>query len=191
MKLTVKIAALAAILAAAGVQAATPQGAAAAPQQLAWNGPADNDRGPPPGDDEGPGNHHFRGPGMHRGGMHGSPLMHELHRLNLSDAQSDAVDAIMVKHHAEQRDLFKRRRDLHRGFAALDPTATDYASQSSKLADQTGKLAHDEVLLRSRIAGEVIATLTPEQVQQLKADRAEHEARREQHRRGPAADDAG
>jgi Spy/CpxP family protein refolding chaperone len=193
MKLSLKriapAAALAAMLAAAGVQAATPQ--AAAPQPAADQGPADDGRGPPP-DHRGPWGHRFGGHGhMHRAGMLGSPLMHELRRLDLSDAQSDAVDAIMVKHHAEQRELFKRRRDLHRSFAKLDPTAKDYASQSGKLADQTGKVAHDEVVLRTKIAAELIATLTPEQVTQLKADRAERQARREQRRRAPPPDAAG
>src|SRR3546814_5311491 len=65
-----------------------------------------------------------------------------------------------------------------------------YRSASAKLADQAGEVAHDEVVLRSRIAAELIATLTPEQIQQLKTDRAEREARRAQRKRGPAADDA-
>src|SRR3546814_20986941 len=86
---------------------------------------------------------------------HGSPLMREIRRLQLSDAQDDAIDAVSVKHHAEQRELFKRRRDLHRGFAKLDPTAKDYRSASAKLADQAGEVAHDEVVLRSRIAAEL------------------------------------
>lgn len=190
MKLSLTIAALAAVLATAGVQAAGTQAAPANPQQAAYNGPGDDGRGPPSG-------HHdhqrrgFGGHGMHRDGMRGSPLMRELRRLNLSDAQGDAIDAIFVKHHAEQRDLFKRRRDLHRSFAKLDPTAKDYASVSSKLADQSGKVAHDEIVLRTKVAAELIATLTPEQVQQLKTDRAEREARRAQHKRGPAPDDAG
>src|SRR3546814_6139232 len=115
---------------------------------------------------------------MHRGYGHGSPRMREIRRLQLSDAQDDAIDAVSVKHHAEQRELFKRRRDLHRGFAKLDPTAKDYRSASAKLADQAGEVAHDEVVLRSRIAAELIATLTPEQIQQLKTDSAEREARR-------------
>ncbi|HET8881078.1 MAG TPA: Spy/CpxP family protein refolding chaperone [Solimonas sp.] len=196
MKLSLKriapAAALAAMLAAAGVQAATPQAAATTAQPAASQAPADDDRGPPPPDHRGPWGHRFGGHGhMHRAGMHGSPLMHELRRLDLSDAQSDAVDAIRVKHHAEQRELFKRRRDLRRSFAKLDPTAKDYASQSGKLADQTGKVAHDEVVLRTKIAAELIATLTPEQVTQLKADRAERQARREQRRRAPPPDAAG
>src|SRR3546814_11399057 len=101
--------------------------------------------------------------------------------MRISDWSSDvcssdlAIDAVSVKHHAEQRELFKRRRDLHRGFAKLDPTAKDYRSASAKLADQAGEVAHDEVVLRSRIAAELIATLTPEQIQQLKTDRAERE----------------
>lgn len=190
LKSIVPAAALAAALAAAGVQAAAPQGVAVAPQPAADQGPADG-RGPPT-DHRGPWGHRFGGHGhMHRAGMHGSPLMHELRRLDLSDAQSDAVDAIRVKHHAEQRELFKRRRDLRRSFAKLDPTAKDYASQSGKLADQTGKVAHDEVVLRTKIAAELIATLTPEQVTQLKADRAERQKRREQRRHAPPPDAAG
>lgn len=193
MKISLKTiapaAALAAVLAAGGVQAATPQGAATAAAPAASQGPADagHDRA----EHRGPRGHRFGHHGhMKRGGMHGNPLMHELRRLKLSDAQSDAVDAIKVKHHAEQRELFKRRRDLKRSFATLDPTAKDYASQSGKLADQTAKIAHDEVMLRTKIASELIATLTPQQVEQLKADRAERQARREQRRRAPAPDAA-
>lgn len=191
MKLSLTSAALAAVLATAGAQAAGPQPAPAPSQQVACNNPDDSHDLP-----YGHGLDHdmprFGGHGMSRhGGMHGSPLMREMHRLNLSDAQGDAIDAIFVKHHAEQRELFKRRRDLHRDFAKLDPAAKDYASVSSKLADQTGKVAHDEVVLRTRIAAELIATLTPEQVQQLKDDRAKREARRAEHKRGPAPADAG
>lgn len=189
MKLSLPIAAMAAILATAGVQAAGPLTAPANTHQVNYKSPGDDGRAPP----SHRGDHGHRGFGAHgmRGDMRGSPLMRELRRLNLSDAQDDAVDAIFVKHHAEQRDLFKRRRDLHRSFAKLDPTAKDYASVSSKLADQSGKVAHDEVVLRTKVAAELIATLTPEQVQQLKTDRAEREARRAKHQRGPAPDAAG
>lgn len=190
MKLSMPIAALATILATASVQAAGPQAALANPQQLAYNGHDDIGRAPFAGRSNHQ-RHGFDGHGAHRDGMRSAPLMREMRRLNLSDAQGDAVDAIFVKHHAEQRDLFKRRRDLQRGFAQLDPTAKDYASVSSKLAEQTGKVARDGVMLRTKIAAELIATLTPEQVAQLKTDRAAREARRAQHKRGPAPADAG
>src|SRR3546814_9046060 len=64
---------------------------------------------------------------------HGSPLMREIRRLQLSDVRDDAIDAVSVKHHAEQRALFKRRRDLHRGFAKIDPTAKRSAEHTSEL----------------------------------------------------------
>src|SRR3546814_16239440 len=97
---------------------------------------------------------------MHRGHGHGSPLMREIRRLQLSDAQDDAIDAVYVKHHAEQRELFKRRRDLHRGFAKLDPTAKKSRSASAKLAATAGEVAHDAGVLGSKNAAEMIAHRT-------------------------------
>lgn len=208
MKLSFKIAALTAVIAATGIaHAATPNSSASpAPQQLALNSPSDEGRGPPPmrGDHrDGPDRDgHFRGP---RGGMMGfggdahGPLMHELRGLKLSDAQSDSIDDIFVKHHKEQRELFKRQRDLHRSAKALDPTAKDFLGQSNKLADATGKLTQDSLRLRAKIASEVIATLTPEQVQTLqtrRAERAAHHADGEGRHGGPrkadgAPDNAG
>src|SRR3546814_697327 len=109
MKFSLTIAALAAVLATAGVQAAGPQAAPANPQQAAYS--AGQNGGSPPPDHRNHERRGFGGHGMHRGHGHGSPLMREIRRLQLSDAQDDAIDAVSVKHHAEQRELFKRRRD--------------------------------------------------------------------------------
>src|SRR3546814_20918272 len=82
-------------------------------------------------------------------------LMREIRRLQLSDAQDDAIDAVSFKHHAEQRELFKRRRDLHRGFAKHDHTAKDYRNASAKLPDQAGEGAHEEAALPSKRPAEL------------------------------------
>jgi Spy/CpxP family protein refolding chaperone len=114
------------------------------------------------------------------GGMQG-PLMHELRGLRLSDAQNDAIDDVFMKHHKEQRAIVKRQRDLRDSARALDPTARDFLNRSDKLADAAGKLTQGALRLRARVASEVIATLTPDQVQQLQARRAEREAARGEH----------
>ncbi|WP_028081660.1 Spy/CpxP family protein refolding chaperone [Solimonas soli] len=138
------------------------------------------------------GDAHFRSRGFDRFGFMpggegpGSGLMRELHGLGLSEAQRDNIDDIVDKHHQEQRELFKRGRSLHRAYRDLDPTAKDYVSQSGKLADQTAALTRDALKLRARIDSEIVATLTPEQTQQLQARIADSKARRDERRDGRA-----
>ncbi|MFT4047962.1 MAG: Spy/CpxP family protein refolding chaperone, partial [Solimonas sp.] len=156
---------------------------------------------PPPGDggpQNGPGgNHggpHFGGPdgGGFDGGFPGGPggergggLLRDLHGLDLSDAQEDAIDDVFAKHHKEQRELFKRERDLHRAYRELDPLAKDYVGQSGKLADQAASLTRDSIKLRAKVDSEVLATLTPEQTEKLKAELADKKAKHDD-RRGPS-----
>ncbi|MGH8446601.1 MAG: Spy/CpxP family protein refolding chaperone, partial [Solimonas sp.] len=171
---------------------------AEAPMTLAFNAPGDLPPSPDHGPDHGPGDRPDRGGprfggegrffGGPAGGMQGGPLLRELHGLDLSDSQQDAIDDVFVKHHKEQRELFKRGRDLHRSYRELDPVAKDYASRSNKLADQAGQLTRDELQLRTRITSEVVATLTPDQAQKLQAERAEKRAERaERHAQGKGA----
>ena len=191
---TLKVLSLSALLAAslgAGSALAAPAAdPGPAPQTLAFAGPDADLPPPPPGHDgDGRDGHHFRGMQRRGGpdfmpgfGERGPRMMHLLRGLDLSDAQEDAVDDIFMKHHKEQRELFKRGRDLHRAYAALDPQAKDYLSQSNKLADQAASLTRDSLKLRAKVDSELIATLTPEQARTLAERRAEREQRRQEHR---------
>lgn len=184
MKLSLKLAALAAMLAAAGAHAAPPASGDAGPQRVSVNSPA--------GPQHMPGLHGGPQAGMHRFGrmgMQGTPLVRQLRGLDLSETQRDAIDDIFVKHHKEQRELFKRGRDLRQSFSELSPLAKDYVSQSGKLADQAAKLAHDQIVLRAKVDSEIVATLTPAQAQQLQAKLAERAAKRAAHRHPPAGEE--
>ncbi|NKF22150.1 Spy/CpxP family protein refolding chaperone [Solimonas marina] len=197
MKFSFKIAALTAALATAGLaQAATPtQPTPPSGQELAFN---DGPPPPPFADRDGPrhggdfrgtrGGMGHGGPMMGMGPGMGGPLMHELRGLKLSDAQSDKIDDIFMKHHKEQRALFKRERDLREAMHKLDPTAKDFLSTSNKLADTAGKLTEDKMQLHAKVASEVIATLTPEQVQELQKRRAEREQHRGKGKHGKGMD---
>ncbi len=151
---------------AAGVCAAVPGGGPLA-------APASDGPTPPPRDEGRPG-HHFAGAhnDLRGSGLGALPLMRDLRTLDLSAAQSDAIDTVFVRHHDEQRALSKRRRDLRRSLAARDPSAADYATQSEALAEQAGQLVRDEIRLRAQVDAEICATLTPQQLQTLQARRS-------------------
>lgn len=190
MKVSIKQAALGAALTLAAAAtagfAAAPSAAPMPPPAAEADGP---DATPPPG---GRGMHHPMPHGEGRGFAEGprgfgpgGPMPRELRGLDLSDAQQDAVDDIFVKHHREQRELFKRERGLHRSLAELDPQAKDYVAQSDKLADQAGQIERDQLRLRARVTSELVATLTPEQAKQLQARRAERAERHGERRQAP------
>ncbi|WP_051278189.1 Spy/CpxP family protein refolding chaperone [Solimonas flava] len=191
MKVSIKQASLGAALALA---AAATAGFAAAPAAAPIPPPAAEADAPDVAPMPPPGGHGMHRPMPHgeglgfaegpRGFGPGGPLPRELRGLDLSDAQQDAVDEIFVKHHREQRELFKRERDLHRSLATLDPQAKDYVAQSDKLAEQAGQIERDQLRLRARVTAELVATLTPEQAKQLQARRAE---RAERHAKRPQA----
>src|SRR3546814_9762997 len=101
MKFSLTIAALAAVLATAGVQAAGPQAAPANPQQAAYS--AGPDGGSPPPDHRNHERRGFGGHGMHRGHGHGSPLMREIRRLQLSDAHDRKSTRLTSSHYCAPR----------------------------------------------------------------------------------------
>jgi len=136
----------------------------------------------------GPRDHGFhRAHFQHRGGKHfagagegrGFGALHGLRGLGLSEAQRDAIEDIVDKHHDERRALKKRGRELQRAYRDLDPTAKDYVSKSDKLAEQRAALTRDQLKLKARLESQVIASLTPEQKQKLQTQIAERKARRD------------
>lgn len=112
-----------------------------------------------------------------RGHFGGGPVA-ELDRLDLSDSQWLQVRKIMQAHRQEARPLRRGERDLHRGFATLNPGSPDYAQQVAKLQDQAAQTARDRVKDIANLKSQVYAVLTDAQ----RAKLAERKAAFKQHR---------
>lgn len=124
----------------------------------------------------GPGIGQRRGPGG-PGGPRGFTRDLGLRGLDLTDAQRDQVRAIMETHREAFQQIGTRLRDAHRGMAqAAQADAVNEAEVRTRSTEVAAAMA-DQVILRARVRGEVLALLTPEQKQQL-AERAARAAER-------------
>jgi len=125
--------------------------------------PPDDGHGPRHWDDQAPG--HWRGQGpRHHPGL---PILRDLHGLNLSDAQRSSVKQVLEQNREAGKALRERRFQLMRGFATLDASAPNYAKQSDQLADEAAKLARETVRFEAGLTRQIVALLTPVQVQAL------------------------
>jgi Spy/CpxP family protein refolding chaperone len=125
-----------------------------------------------PGDD-GP-RHGFgaRGPGAP--GPDAPPfhsVLHALHRLDLSEAQQDKLFAITHAAAPRQREQEKAERKAHEALLALGASASFDEARAGAAARDLGQAIANGALLRARIESQVLALLTPEQREQLRAHR--------------------
>jgi len=152
------------VLMAAGLAAALVSASAlvlAQPPQ--GPGPREHRGGPGPG-----------GPGGAFGGM----MDFGLRGVELADAQREQVKTIVDSHRDEMRAVGEKMREAHRAFA--ESTRAETIDESAIRAKSTAVAAAmaDEAILRAKVRTEVLAILTAEQQEQLKAQQQERANRR-------------
>lgn len=117
--------------------------------------------------------------GDHGGRHHGSPFIHELHQLNLSDAQKASVKNLIKTSFAQSKAQSQAFRQQRAAFEALPPNDPSYAASSSALAQAAATQASARVTQLTTLKQQIFAVLTPTQQQQLvalEAKRAAHRA---------------
>ena len=126
----------------------------------------------------GPGHADHGGKGPGAGFEPGRELSHAVRRLDLTDAQEDAIRSLFE---ANREDLLANReasRELREELAALMREDTLDQDALAELAAREGELAEERVLLGGTLASEVLAELDDAQRDELAAMRAEREERR-------------
>ena len=120
---------------------------------------------------QGPGHgRHHRGPHMAR----------MLDSINASEAQRDQIKAIMDSSKAQAKLDFKQIAMTRRALRELDPTASNYNSEVSRLADDLAAATRQATLDRAAIRAQVASVLTAEQRATLEAKRAENMQKRQE-----------
>lgn len=176
-KPVVIVAAVALLTAALGVAASAHMGRGGQGQGQA-PGAAGAQIGPGPMGPGGMG----RGPGMRGGpggpagfggpgGMMGGPfgmLGVNLRAAELTEAQQKQVQAVVQSHREEQAAIGERMRAARAALQeAVEADAFDEAVIRAKAAD-VAAIEADAAVLRAKVRAEVLALLTPEQVQKVK-----------------------
>ena len=88
--------------------------------------------------------------------------------LGLSDAQKETFHATMQKAMTEASPLLKRKTELRQALkASIEAGKTDTAT-IQPIADETGRIESQLVLLHAKAIGEVLGSLTPEQREKAK-----------------------
>jgi periplasmic protein CpxP/Spy len=119
-----------------------------------------------------------RGPVM-GANSEGRVLLRSLRRLHLTDAQQAQIKGMLMGHRDElkavARELATARGALRKASAADAPDEAAVRVAAATLADREARAA----LLRAKVRAEVLAVLTPEQRQTVKAmrERASRRAR--------------
>jgi Spy/CpxP family protein refolding chaperone len=105
----------------------------------------------------------------HEGGHEGGhmPFMHALHQVGLTDAQKTSIHQLMENHKADFTKAHESESQIHQSLMTLDPSASNYDSQVSELAQQGATLATQHVQLMATIKREIYAVLTDAQKTQL------------------------
>lgn len=116
--------------------------------------------------------------GEHGGRHHGSPFIHELHQLNLSDAQKASVKNLVKTSFAQSKPQAQAFHQQRAAFEALAPNDPNYAASSSALAQAAAAQASARVTQLTALKQQIFAVLTPAQQQQLAALEAKRQARR-------------
>jgi len=116
--------------------------------------------------------------GGHDGRHHGSPFIHELHELNLTDAQKASVKNLVKASFAQSKPQAQAFRQQREAFEALSPNDPNYASSASALAQAAATQASNRVTQLTTLKQQIFAVLTPAQQQQLAALEAKRAERR-------------
>ena len=116
--------------------------------------------------------------GWHHG--HGMAAMHELGKLNLSDAQRDNIKQLSKQSFQQLKPQMETLRQQRRAFESMEPTASGYQTAADNLATTEAGLTRARVLAEASLRAQVYNVLTPAQRSQLATMRAQHEARMQQ-----------
>ncbi|MBS0431951.1 MAG: periplasmic heavy metal sensor [Proteobacteria bacterium] len=121
------------------------------------------------------------GPGFgHDGHGHGMMAMHELGKLDLSDAQRTSIQQFTRQAFQQMKSQMQSLHQQRDAFESLAPTASGYQSAANSLADAEAAATRTRVLQEASLRAQVYNLLTPAQRNQLASDRAQHEARMQQ-----------
>ncbi len=88
--------------------------------------------------------------------------------LGLSDAQKETFHLAMQKAMAEAAPLLKRKAELRQALKAAIEDGKTGTATIQPIADETGRIESQLVLLHAKAIGEVLASLTPEQREKAK-----------------------
>ena len=116
--------------------------------------------------------------GWHHG--HGMTAMHELGKLNLSDAQRDNIKQLSKQSFQQLKPQMETLRQQRKAFESMEPTASGYQTAANNLATAEAGLTRARVLAEASLRAQVYSVLTPAQRSQLATMRAQHEARMQQ-----------
>lgn len=121
------------------------------------------------------------GPGFGHGDHgHGMMAMHELGKLNLSDAQSASIKQFFQQNFQQMKPQMQALHQQREAFESLAPTASGYQAAANSLADAEASATRTHVLQVASLRAQVYNILTPAQRNQLATERAQHEARMQQ-----------
>ena len=113
-------------------------------------------------------------------GHHGMMAMHELGKLNLSDAQRDNIKQLSKRSFGQLKPQMEAMRQQRHAFESMEPTASGYQTAANNLAKAEADLARSRVLASASLRAQVYNVLTPAQRSQLATMRAQHQARMQQ-----------
>jgi Spy/CpxP family protein refolding chaperone len=103
-----------------------------------------------------------------------------LQRAQVTDEQQQQIKSIIDSHREEFRAIGERMKTVHQGMrAVIEADTIDENAIRAKVAE-AAVVEADQVVLGARVRAEVMAILTPEQLQSVKAFRAEMEQRMKQ-----------
>ena len=111
---------------------------------------------------------------------HGMSTMHELHKLNLSDAQRAQIKQLTKQNFEQLKPQMQAVRQQRKTFESMDPTASGYQAAANTLAQAEANMARARVLQRASLRTQVYNLLTPAQRSQLVAMREQRQARMQQ-----------
>ena len=119
------------------------------------------------------------GHGWQHGGR-GMMAMHELGKLDLSDAQRSTIKQFARQSFGQLKPQMEALRQQRQAFESMDPTASGYQAAADNLATAEAGMARARVLQRASLRAQVYNVLTPAQRSQLATLRAQHQARMQQ-----------
>lgn len=107
--------------------------------------------------------------------------MHHLsEKLDLTQAQQDALAEQMKNKREQMRSLKKQRHELRSALTQLNPQAKDYQAQLDKLTKDAEFLARETVMQKAEQHKTLFSILTPQQRQEFAELKAERKAEREE-----------
>jgi protein CpxP len=113
-------------------------------------------------------------------GHHGMMAMHELGKLNLSDAQRDNIKQLAKQSFGQIKPQMEALRQQRQAFESMEPTASGYQTAANNLATAEANLARARVLASASLRAQVYNVLTPAQRSQLATMQAQRQARMQQ-----------